>query len=188
LVSGAVFLDRDGTINEEVNYLSKPEDFRLLPGAALAIRLLKEKGWLVVVITNQSGVARAYYTEGDVAAMHARLRADLAQAGTGVDAIYYCPHQPDDACACRKPGTLLFEQAAHDFDIDLAASYVVGDKQSDLLPGKRLGCGTILVLTGYGRSELAMAGRQGFQPDYIAADLYQAAQWILHADENTVRL
>jgi D-glycero-D-manno-heptose 1,7-bisphosphate phosphatase len=184
LASRAVFLDRDGTINEEVNYLSKPEDFRLLPGAALAIRLLKAQVWLVIVISNQSGVARGYYTEGDVAAIHERLRADLAQAGTGVDAIYYCPHHPDDACACRKPGTLLFEQAARDFDLDLAASYVVGDKQSDLLPGKLLGCGTILVLTGYGRRELAMAGRQGCQPDYIADDLYQAAKWILSGSRN----
>jgi histidinol-phosphate phosphatase family protein len=188
LASRAVFLDRDGTVNEEVNYLSKPENFRLLPGAALAIRLLKAQGWRVIVISNQSGVARGYYTESDVAAIHERLRADLAQAGTGVDAIYYCPHHPDDACACRKPGTLLFEQAARDCDLDLAASYVVGDKQSDLLPGKRLGCATILVLTGYGRRELALAGQQGCQPDYIAADLYQAAKWILHADENTVRL
>lgn len=188
MASRAVFLDRDGTINEEVNYLSQPEDFRLLPGAAVAIRLLRERGWRVIVISNQSGVARGYYTEGDVAAIHARLRADLAQAGTGVDAIYYCPHHPDAACGCRKPGTLLFEQAARDCDLDLAASYVVGDKQSDLLPGKRLGCATILVLTGYGRHELALAGRQGCQPDYVAADLYQAAQWILHADESTVRL
>ena len=178
MANRAVFLDRDGTINEEVNYLRQPEDFRLLPGAALAIRLLREQGWLVIVITNQSGVARGYYTEGDVAAMHARLRADLAQAGSAVDAIYYCPHHPDAACACRKPGTLLFEQAARDFDLDLAASYVVGDKQSDLLPGQRLGCGTVLVLTGYGRRELALADQQGWQPDYVAADLYQAAQWI----------
>jgi len=184
LASRAVFLDRDGTINEEVNYLRQPEDLRLLPGAALAIRRLKEQGWLVIVITNQSGVARGYYTEGDVAAIHARLQADLAQAGSGVDAIYYCPHHPDAACACRKPGTRLFEQAARDFDLDLAASYVVGDKQSDLLPGKRLGCGTILVLTGYGRSELALAEQQGWQPDYVADDLYKAAQWICSESRN----
>jgi D-glycero-D-manno-heptose 1,7-bisphosphate phosphatase len=184
----AVFLDRDGVINEEVNYLSGPEDFRLLPRAAAAIRLLRKHGWQVIVVTNQSGVTRGYYTEADVAAIHERMRRDLARARTQVDAVYFCPHHPDAGCNCRKPRTLLFQQAAADFDLELAASYFVGDKLTDLLPGKALGGSTILVLTGYGQQEQVSARQQGFEPDHIAGNLYGAAQWIIQRDENTVRL
>jgi D,D-heptose 1,7-bisphosphate phosphatase len=183
----AIFLDRDGTINEEVNYLGKLEDLRLLPGANSAIRLLKAHDWLVVLITNQSGVGRGYYTAQDVAAIHERLRIDLAQAGATLDGIYYCPHHPDDDCDCRKPKMLLFQQAMHDLDIDLSASYTIGDKVSDLVPGKRLGCRTILVLTGHGRDHLEIARQQGFQPDHIANDLYQAAEWVIR-HEDSLRL
>jgi histidinol-phosphate phosphatase family protein len=182
----AIFLDRDGTINEEVNYLSKAEDFRLLPEADWAIHLLQQHGWLVILITNQSGVARGFYTVQDVEAIHDRLQGDLAKVGASVDGIYYCPHHPDDNCQCRKPGTMLFQQASHDFGIDFSASYAVGDKLSDLLPGERLGCGTILVLTGHGQREMEAARQQGFSPDHIAADLYQAVKWIIN--ENPVRL
>ena len=180
---GGVFLDRDGVINEEVNYLRRPEDFRLLPRTAAAIRLLRKHSWPIVVVTNQSGLARGYYTADDVAAIHERMRRDLARAGTGVDGIYCCPHHPDDGCACRKPGTQLFRQAAADLGLDLAASYYVGDKLTDLLPGRAL-CGhTVLVLTGYGRREQDLARQQGFAPDHIAADLYGAARWIVrHSD------
>lgn len=184
----AVFLDRDGTINEEVGYLSTPEGFRLLPRAAEAIRLLRKHGWLVIVITNQSGVGRGYFTEADVAAIHRRMAHDLARARTKLDGVYSCPHHPDTGCDCRKPKTLLFERAARDWDLDLAASYFVGDKLSDLWPGKTLGGRTILVLTGHGPEERETARQQGFQPDYIATDLYHAAEWIIHNDESTVRL
>lgn len=181
----AVFLDRDGVINEEVSYLTRPEDFRLLPRAAAAIRLLRKHGWRVVVVTNQSGVTRGYYTEADIAAIHERMRRDLARAKTQVDAVYFCPHHPDEGCDCRKPGTLLFERAAADLRLDLAASYFVGDKLTDLLPGKALGGCTILVLTGYGHQEQELARQQGFRPDYIADSLYSAAQWIIRPGDNT---
>jgi len=186
---GAIFLDRDGVINEEVGYLRRPEDFRLLPRAAAAIRLLRKHGWPVIVVTNQSGVARGFYSEADVAAIHERMRRDLARARTRVNAIYYCPHHPDDGCDCRKPRTLLFQRAAADLDLDLAASYYVGDKLTDLLPGQALGGCTILVLTGYGQREQELALQQGFTPDHIAADLYRAAQWIIcHSDWYSVPL
>ncbi len=175
----AVFLDRDGVINEEVNYLCRPEDFRLIPGAAAAIRLLRKHGWRVIVVTNQSGVTRGYYTEADVAAIHECMRRDLARARTGVDGVYFCPHHPDEGCACRKPGTALFAQAAADFALDLTASYYVGDKLTDLLPGKALGGHTVLVLTGYGQQEQKLAHEQGFRPDYVVDDLYGAARWIV---------
>ena len=182
---GAAFLDRDGVINEEVNYLSRPEDFRLLPRAAAAIRLLRKHGWRVIVVTNQSGVTRGYYTAADVAAIHERMHRDLARAQTRVDAVYFCPHHPDEGCDCRKPRTLLFQRAAADFGLDLAASYFVGDKLTDLLPGKTLGGCTILVLTGYGQQEQVVARQQDFEPDYIADNLYSAARWIIRRGDNT---
>jgi D-glycero-D-manno-heptose 1,7-bisphosphate phosphatase len=175
----AVFLDRDGTINEEVQYLGRVEDFHLLPGAAEGIRLLNERGWVAVVITNQAGIGRGYYTVADMQAIHARMRAELAEAGASIDAIYYCPHHPNDACACRKPLPGMYEQAARELNLDLAASYAVGDKQSDLQPGRQLGCRTILVLTGYGPQHLEQMRQSGAGPDLVARDLLQAAQQIV---------
>lgn len=178
----AVFLDRDGTLNEEIGYLHRAEDWRWLPGAKEAIGRLKNAGWLVVIVTNQAGIGRGYYTGQELQALHDFVQQDLAAAGAGVDAIYHCPHHPDAGCACRKPGAGLFEQAARELDIDLAASVVVGDKYSDVLPGRRLGCRAILVLTGYGRSELAVARAAGFEPDGVCADLAAAADWIVEQE------
>lgn len=183
---GAVFLDRDGVINEEVHYLCRPEDFHLLPRAAAGIRLLRKHGRPVIAVTNQSGVARGFYTEADVAAIHERMRRDLARARTRLDGVYICPHHPSDGCACRKPRTLLFERAAADLNLDLAASYYIGDKLTDLLPGQALGGRTILVLTGYGRREQELAQQQGFAPDHIADDLYGAARWIIRRQASSL--
>jgi D-glycero-D-manno-heptose 1,7-bisphosphate phosphatase len=188
LSNRAVFLDRDGTINVEVNYLARADEFQLLPRAAEAIQVLNRQGWRVIVITNQSGVARGYYTASDVAAIHDRMRHDLAGGGAAIDAIYYCPHQPEDACACRKPNTRLFEQAAHDFDLDLTQCCCIGDKLSDLVPGQRLGCRTILVLTGHGHDQVRAIVPAEFQPDAIADDLYGAVERILLSDESSARL
>ena len=178
----AVFLDRDGVINEEVNYLRHPEEFRLLPRSARAIRELRKAGFRVVVVTNQSGLARGYFSQQDLAAVHERMQHELAKARTRVDGIYICPHHPDDACLCRKPGVLLFQRAAQDLHLDLMRSFFVGDKLTDLVPGKTLGGRTVLALTGHGRREQELAKEQGFQPDYVAVDLYKAAQWIIHED------
>ena len=178
----AVFLDRDGVINEEVNYLCHPDEFRLLPRTARAIRNLRQAGFRVVVVTNQSGLARGYFSQQDLAAVHERMLSELARARTHVDGIYICSHHPDDSCQCRKPGVLLFQQAAQDLKLRLDRSYFVGDKVTDLLPGKTLGGRTVLVLTGYGRREQESAKRQGFEPDHVAADLYKAAEWIVHED------
>ena len=175
----AVFLDRDGTINEEVIYLSSVEQFRMLSGASKAIRMLNQKGWLVIVITNQSGLARGYFTEEELAVVHQKMKAALDGEGAQIDAIYVCPHQPEDGCSCRKPGTALFEQAAQEFDIDLSRSYAIGDKITDLLPGARLGCRTILVLTGHGQEQLENRDGWEAEPDHIAPDLLSAVQWIL---------
>lgn len=178
----AVFLDRDGVINEEVNYLGRPDEFRLLPRTVGAIRNLRRAGFRVVVVTNQSGLARGYFSRRELDAVHERMRSELARARTRLDGIYICPHHPDDSCQCRKPGIQLFQQAAQDLKLRLDQSYYVGDKLTDLMPGKTLGGRTVLVLTGHGRREQESIGRQGFQPDHIATDLYEAAGWIIHED------
>jgi len=153
----AVFLDRDGTINVEKEYLYRVEEFEFIPGVPEAIRALKTAGYLVVVVTNQSGVARGYYTLEDVEILHQHIQEELARSGTGIDAFYTCPHHPEKGigqwrkdCDCRKgnPGMLL--QAARDLDIDLGRSYMIGDKEADIEAGRRAGCTSFLVLTGYG--------------------------------------
>lgn len=155
----AVFIDRDGTINVEKEYLYRAEEFEFIPGAAAAIRLLNEAGFLVVVVTNQSGVARGYYTEEDVHLLHRHISSLLDQAGSRVDAWYYCPHHPDGRgsyalpCRCRKPHPGMLREAALRFDIDLESSIMIGDKLIDIEAGRAAGCRTILVRTGYGREE-----------------------------------
>lgn len=136
----AVFIDRDGTIAKDVPYCSRPEDFELLPGAAEGIKLLKENGFLVIIITNQSGIARGYFTEETLAKIHQKMQMELAQYGACVDAIYYCPHHPDDGCDCRKPKPKLVLQAARDLNIDLSQSYVIGDSEMDIELAKQAGC------------------------------------------------
>ncbi|GJQ20702.1 MAG: D,D-heptose 1,7-bisphosphate phosphatase [Bacteroidia bacterium] len=172
----ALFLDRDGTINVEAEYLSDPDRVELIPGSAEAIREANETGIRVFVITNQSGVARGLYTEADILAVHQRLEELLAARGAKLDALYYCPHHPDVGsppyrivCSCRKPKTGMLEQAAKTHGIDLASSFVVGDKCSDIEAGKNARCATTLVMTGYGRIE-----RDRCRPDHIADNLYEA--------------
>jgi D-glycero-D-manno-heptose 1,7-bisphosphate phosphatase len=171
----AVFLDRDGTINREVGVLSDPDEVELLPGAAEAIARLNEDGWLVIVVSNQSGVGRGYFTEEAVEKVHQRLQMILSDEGARFDAIYYCPYHPDTGCDCRKPALGLLRQAVADFDIDVCRSFVIGDKVSDVEMGHRAGCRTALVLTGYGEEAQSKANRA----DFIAPDLYAAVDWVL---------
>jgi D-glycero-D-manno-heptose 1,7-bisphosphate phosphatase len=154
----AVFLDRDGTLIEEVHYLAAPEQVRLLPGAADAVRQLNAAGALVVVVTNQAGVARGYFPERRVVEVHERLTALLAEHGARIDGYFYCPHHPTEgvgayrvACACRKPKPGMLLTAARELDIDLARSWMIGDKPGDAEAGSAAGCRTILVRTGHGR-------------------------------------
>lgn len=181
----AVFLDRDGTINVEKDYLFRVEDFAFIPGVPESIRVLKEAGYLVIVVTNQSGVARGYYSLDDVAKLHSHIQEQLAAMGTQVDAFYVCPHHPTEGfgvfrcdCDCRKgaPGMLL--QAAAEHNIDMKRSYIVGDKLADVEAGERAGCMPILVLTGHGSSEAAKLapGRVS-----VCADLFAASEAILGA-------
>ena len=156
----AVFLDRDGTINIEKGYLHKIEDFVLLPGAAEAVSEMNRLGYKVIVITNQSGIARGFYTEDDMQTLHSHMKDVLASKNAAVDAIYFCPHHPEAQvsryrkdCGCRKPKAGLFIKAAEDFDIDFERSWAVGDRIRDILPAKQLGMKSALVLTGHKKAE-----------------------------------
>lgn len=172
----AVFLDRDGTIAEDVNYCRRPEDFRLLPWAAEAIAVLNRAGMPVVVVTNQSGIARGYFDWETLQAIHDKMRAELAGAGARVDAIYVCPHHPGDGCPCRKPKPGLLVRAASDLGIDLGASYMIGDREMDVLAGQACGCTTILVRSG--PVPVGPRSLNGASPDHFADDLYEGAIWI----------
>ena len=183
-----VFLDRDGTINEEVHYLHRPEDLRILPGVAEGIARLRRAGFRIVVVTNQAGVARGYYGPEDVERLHACMNRQLEAAGAKIDEFYYCPHHPVHGigpykiqCRCRKPGTGMFEMAEERFDVDKARSFMVGDKLLDVEAGKNYGLTSILVGTGYGREQHEKDMRTGVSPayDFYAEDLLVAARWIV---------
>jgi D-glycero-D-manno-heptose 1,7-bisphosphate phosphatase len=183
----AVFMDRDGTINEEVGYLSRIEELRLIPGAAQAIRLINDTGLKTVVITNQSGVARGFFTEECVRIINSSLNEMLRLEGAFIDRFYYCPHHPTAGnepyrrvCDCRKPAPGMLLQAAEDLSIDLAASYVIGDMLKDLEAGRRVGAKGILVRTGYGNNIVVTD-----KPSYIARDLLDAVKWILSNRQKT---
>lgn len=181
----AVFLDRDGVINEESDYLHDPKDLRLLPGAAEAIKRLNEGGIPVIVMSNQSGVARGLYPESHVGVLHEALAQDLKKEGAHIDRFYYCPHHPTAGrgkykiiCDCRKPMPGLPHQAAKDMSLNLKNCVMVGDKASDLAAGFAAGCRTILVLTGYGFKEWS-EWKQLFKPSHISPDLADAVDWML---------
>ncbi len=151
----AVFLDRDGTLNAEVGYVTHPEMLTLLPGAAEAVADLCRAGWQVFVFTNQSGIGRGLYTETDLAAIHAKLITEIETAGGTISGIYSCPHAPDADCDCRKPLPGLLYRAAQEHSLDLTECVVIGDSQRDIEAGQAAGCRTILVLTGHTTNELA---------------------------------
>lgn len=181
----AVFLDRDGTIVREVEYLRSPQELRLLPRAGQAMRRLNEAGFAVIVVTNQSGIARGLLTEDDLEEIHTVLRRRLARRGVRVDAIYWCPHHPEASrpeyrrrCRCRKPSPGMLLRAGRELDLDLSQSYVVGDSERDVEAGRRAGCRTVLVRTGYGAEAEARLGA-GLLADHVADDLSGAVEWIL---------
>lgn len=183
----AVFLDRDGTINEQMGYINHITRFQLLAGVGRAIHALNEHWLPVVVVTNQSGLARGYFPESLLDEVHQEMCHQLSLEGAHLDGLYVCPHHPEAKeerfrvdCNCRKPKTGLLEQAAVDLNLDLHRSFVVGDRWSDLRCGAAVGATTILVLTGYGRGDASYIGpHQTVQPDYVAEDLEDAVRWIL---------
>jgi D-glycero-D-manno-heptose 1,7-bisphosphate phosphatase len=178
----AVFLDRDGTINEEMGYINDRSRFRLLPEAAPAIRLLNRSRIPVVVVTNQSGAARGYFPATLVEEVHRHMQNLLARAGARVDAIYACLHGPEDGCSCRKPQPGLLLQAAQDLNLDLSRSYLVGDRYKDIDTAANAGAQGVLVLSGYGLGEYKHFHAQSHaEPALVAANLLLAAEFILAA-------
>ena len=184
----AVKLDRDGVINVEKTFVLSPEEMELYPGSADAVRRINDAGYLTIVVTNQSAVARDYITTGELEKIHGELKRLLStEAGAKVDAIYYCPHRErlDEEggnpeyiidCECRKPKPGMLYQAAEDFDIDLNRSYLIGDSARDVLAGKRAGCTTIGLKTGHALKGIEQS------PDYVFDDLRQAVDYILKND------
>ncbi|HUC92003.1 MAG TPA: D-glycero-beta-D-manno-heptose 1,7-bisphosphate 7-phosphatase [Paenibacillus sp.] len=175
----AVFLDRDGTINAEKNYLFRTDDWEWTPGAIEAIRGFNDLGYLVIVISNQAGIARGLYSEADLHKLHGYVDELLASHGARIDAYYYCPHHPDFGelrqCDCRKPNPGLLLRAQSDFGIDMAKSYMIGDKKSDITAGHRAGSRSILVRTGYGMTEERTVAKE--VP--VVGDLWEAYSTIL---------
>jgi D-glycero-D-manno-heptose 1,7-bisphosphate phosphatase len=183
----AVFMDRDGTISEEIGYVNHPARYRVFPYAGEAVRLLNEAGWLAVLVTNQAGVARGYFTEDLVGAVHGLLEAELKQKGARLDAIYYCAHHPSVGeppyrydCDCRKPRPGLILRAATDFNIDLAQSWMIGDRYSDIELAHNAGVRSAFVLSGYGRGEWEyQRATWKSEPDMVAEDLLEAVRTIV---------
>lgn len=175
----AVFLDRDGTLNVEKHYLHRYDDWEWIPGAVDAVRALNRSGFVVVVVTNQAGIARGYYDEASVQQLHARVDRDLAAVGAAIDAYYLCPHHPDYGarldCACRKPAPGMVMRAAEEHGIDLASSWMIGDRESDMEAARRCGVRPLLVATGYGERS-----RATFEPTVpYFPSIAEAVAWIL---------
>ena len=183
----AVFIDRDGTISEEVGYINHPERFRLFSYAAEAIKLLNESGWLAILTTNQAGLARGYFTEEMIGIVHQQLQRDLNSGGASLDAIYYCAHHPSVGeppyrydCDCRKPRPGLVQRAVADFEIDLNQSWMIGDRYSDIELARNAGVRSAFVLSGYGRGEWEYQRERWIhQPDIVAENLLEAVQQIV---------
>jgi len=188
-VSGrpAIFMDRDGTICQEVGYVNHVSRCALLPRSAAAIRLINEAGRPALVATNQAGVARGYFEEPLIGQVHERMRRLLAEGGARVDGVYYCAHHPTAGappyradCDCRKPKPGMLLQGAKEHDSDLGRSWMIGDSIKDIEAGRAAGTGTVMVMTGYGRGESEhRRGEWRVEPDHMAEDLFEAVQWIL---------
>ena len=182
----AIFLDRDGTINEEMGYINHPDRFVIFPFVAEGIRIFNELDLRVIIVTNQSGIARGYFSEELLIEIHNHLNTHLKISGALLDAIYYCPHHPTEGneiyrkdCGCRKPKPGMVEQAVKDFDIDLSRSYMVGDRYKDIKFARNLNLKSAFVLTGYGKGEYEYQRRSWkFMPDIIGDNLLSVARKI----------
>ena len=179
----AIFLDRDGTLNEDPGYISDPAKLILFPETGEALSLLKKYGFLLIIISNQSGVARGLMNKHDVEAVNDKLNLLLSEYKVKIDAFYYCPAHPDfstpEECECRKPSPKLVFEAAEEFEIDLSKSYLIGDAISDILCGKNAGLKTILIKTGKGKESFSILQKENNFPTFVADNLLQASNFIL---------
>jgi D-glycero-D-manno-heptose 1,7-bisphosphate phosphatase len=186
MTMGAVFLDRDGTINEEMGYINHPDRFVIFPFVAKSINIFNKLGLKVIVVTNQSGVARGYFSESLVKELHDKLQEKMIEEGAKIDAIYYCPHHPKEGkkkyimdCNCRKPKPGMILKAVKEHDIDLNNSYMIGDRYKDILFAKNLKIKSGFVLTGYGRGEYIFdKNKWEYNPDFIGENLLDVARQI----------
>jgi len=187
----AVFIDRDGTISEEVGYVNHPSRFRVFPYSAEAIRTLNDNNWLAILVTNQAGVARGYFSEDVIGKVHDELKLSLNQQNAQLDAIYYCAHHPSVGeppyrfdCDCRKPKPGLIQRASADFDVDLENSWMVGDRYSDIQLAHNAGLKSVFVLSGYGRGEWEyQSSSWKLQPDLVCENLLDAVRSIITSNQ-----
>ena len=179
----AVFIDRDGTINVNVHYLDKPENLHIYDGVSEGIRLLKKNDFKIIIITNQSGIGRGFFSEDVLEKIHEKLVSELNKNGAEIDAIYYCPHHPEENCTCRKPNTDLMKKAIMDFDIDIKRSYFIGDRMLDVETGFNVGCKTVLVPENKEKIRKEME-KSSIKPNHINDTFYLAVQWILKNSKN----
>lgn len=176
----AIFLDRDGVINENrADHVKSWDEFVLIPGALHGIRLLSEAGWPIFVVTNQAAVNRGLVSHQTIAQINQRMVAVAHQHGAHIRGVRYCPHRPDEGCRCRKPSPGMLLSLAVEHGLDLARSYMVGDALTDIAAGQAVGCRTALVQTGRGREHVDLPEIQRWRPDHVTHDLQAAAQWIL---------
>lgn len=178
----AVFIDRDGVLIRDADYLGTIEGLEVFKGAPLALKLLRTAGFKIVIVTNQSGVARGYFTMGTVRKIHAELKRRLAKAGARWDAVYVSPHGPDSGHPWRKPGTGMLLAAKRKFGLDLRASFMIGDKTSDVECARRAGCASVLVRTGSGGRDKAFK----VKPTAVRRDVLSAARWIVQKNSTNV--
>ncbi len=189
----AVFIDRDGTINEQMGYVNHVSRFVLLPGTAEGIRLLNRHQYLAIIVSNQSGVARGYFPMELIDRVHAHMKDLLAKEGANIDGIFFCPHYPRGnvpeysvECDCRKPRTGLVQKACEEFDIDMKNSYVIGDRCSDIELAERSNLQGIMVTTGYGLGDIEyVLPNKPFKPLHIARDFLHAVRWIIEREEKS---
>lgn len=178
-----IFLDRDGVINKdpEGGYVKSPEDFEFLPGSLSAIKKLNSHGYDIIVISNQAGIAKGLYTKEDLKKVNAKMLSEIEKAGGRIRSTHYCIHRDEDNCLCRKPKVGLFRQATEGLSIDFKETFFIGDKRTDIEAGKRIGCRTILVLSGNTKKDDVLSWQ--IKPDYIKKDLKEAVDWIIVEDK-----
>jgi histidinol-phosphate phosphatase family protein len=185
MVNRVVFIDRDGTIIEDKDFIKSPDEIEFIPGSIEALRILKKMGYKIIVISNQSGIGRGILTEKMVKEVNDSFIRQLREKGTSIDALYYCPHHPEDGCNCRKPETGMIRRAVAEHKLYLKEAVVIGDKLSDIEMGRRIGAKSILVLTGYGKKEREKLQDAMSKPDFIADDLLAAVKQLVNvADHN----
>ena len=178
----AVFLDRDGTLIKDIPYINDPKLVELLPYVIEGLKMLKNLGFILIIVTNQSGIKRGYFDEDTLQRIHHKILHLLKEKGIEIDAIYYCPCLPDEGCECRKPNPGMIVQATEEFNIDLKKSYIIGDSWMDIGAGKSVGCTSILL---FGREkDLSKLKKMNIAPDYIAKDFMDAVNYIIKQEKH----